>query len=228
MRCLVCHERLAVDIGWSDLFSPPDPDPFCERCRRKLVRIDDDHKCSLCSRKMDVLTDACEDCERWARHPVYGKVLDKNFAIYEYNDELKELIKTLKYSGDYALAGCFQKEMRQTVKKLKGIDLIVPVPLSEQKLKERGFNQTEAFLAEAGILFQPFLQRMNDQGRSQAKKNKRDRHTGQNPFKTDEHVRGQSILIVDDLYTTGTTIRHAAWTLKRAGADRIYSLTIGR
>ncbi|MBM7577761.1 ComF family protein [Jeotgalibacillus terrae] len=162
----------------------------------------------------------------WAKHPNYSDVLISNHSIYEYNDSLKELIKRFKYNGDYALAGCFRQELIEHIKLYKK-SIIIPLPVSSLRLKERGFNQTEALLECAGISYENLLKRI-DTEISQAKKQKAARHKGENPFQTEKVLNGENILLIDDLYTTGTTIRRAASVLKKSGAGEVRSLTIGR
>ncbi|AJD92157.1 hypothetical protein JMA_28400 [Jeotgalibacillus malaysiensis] len=225
MRCLNCHARMFEEIGWSDLFLKRMEDPFCGECRATLVKIEG-VKCEVCSRAMKE-AGICGDCEIWLKHPEYKDVLTSNQSIYQYNPALKDLLKRFKYSGDYALAGCFQKELIELLKPYRKSFIITPLPVSDERLKERGFNQTEALLDCAKIKYEILLTRINTET-SQAKKLKSERHKGDNPFKSIKELNGEKIILVDDLYTTGTTLRRVAQVLKQAGAGEVRSITVGR
>ncbi|MFB1082260.1 ComF family protein [Jeotgalibacillus sp. JSM ZJ347] len=213
------------DICWSDVLFKRVEDPFCDKCRAELVEIEGP-RCKVCSRGME-RDELCGDCEKWAVHPELKDVLTSNISIYQYNPALKEWLKRFKYNGDYALAGCFRKELIETLKPFKKTAIITPVPVSAKRLMERGFNQTEAMLECAGVKYERLLTRQNTET-SQAKKQKHDRHTGENPYTVVKKLNGEQIILIDDLYTTGTTIRRAATVLKKAGAGGIRSVTIGR
>ncbi|MDZ5711467.1 ComF family protein [Jeotgalibacillus haloalkalitolerans] len=225
MRCLYCNGVMLEEIGWTDLFFKRVEDPFCDVCRAELIRLEGPG-CTVCSRGMET-EGICSDCNSWAEDPVFQDALISNHSIYAYNPALKELIKRLKYNGDYALAGCFRKELTDLLKPFKKEAILTPVPVSADRLKERGFNQTEALLECAGIKYEHLLLRRNGEA-AQAKKLKRDRHRGENPFAAIRALDGEPVVLIDDLYTTGTTIRRAAQVLKESGAGEIRSITIGR
>lgn len=225
MRCLNCHSLLFEEIGWSDLFLKRVEGSFCEKCRAELIKIEGS-RCAVCSKGMKE-SGICGDCQSWSKHPEFKEVLSSNESIYQYNPALKELLKRFKYSGDYALAGCFQKDLTEMVMPLVKSAIITPLPVSAERLKERGFNQTEALLNCAKIQYECLLTRKNTEI-SQAKKVKSERHAGVNPFTAIRNLNGEKIVLIDDLYTTGTTVRRAAYALRKAGAGEVRSITIGR
>jgi competence protein ComFC len=104
----------------------------------------------------------------------------------------------------------------------------VPIPLSNERLYERGFNQAEAILVEAGFPPTHLLTRIHSE--KQSKKTRSERiHLPQVFQIFDEiNLEGKMIVLVDDVYTTGSTLRHAAKLLKRAGAHHIQSITLAR
>jgi len=115
------------------------------------------------------------------------------------------------------------------------LDLVVPVPLHRRKFKERGFNQTE-FLAK--IIAKHFnlklvkdnLKRIKST-QTQAKLSKKERAENiKKAFlvKDPDKFQGKSILLVDDVYTTGTTVKEIAKILKRAKAKDVYVFTLAR
>ena len=112
---------------------------------------------------------------------------------------------------------------------------VVSVPLHFNKLRERGFDQS-FILAQAvaevlrlPVLVQP-ISRIRDTP-PQAKKNRKERAKnvhGAFLVKEVEQVRGQDILLVDDVMTTGSTVNEVARVVKRAGANRVHVFTLAR
>lgn len=169
----------------------------------------------------------CYDCMRWENDPEWQGVLERNMSLYRYNEHLKELMARYKYRGDYVLASIFAADIRKAAAEAKP-DLYIPIPLSEARLYERGFNQSEAFLAEAGLPVTHVLSRKHSE--KQSKKSRKERIGQANLFDIQniETIQGKQILLMDDIYTTGSTMRHAAKVLKMAGADKIMSMTVAR
>ena len=129
--------------------------------------------------------------------------------------------------GDYQLGEVFKPAVMDVLSQrfIKKELVVVPVPLSEERLSERGFNQAKV-LAD----FFPFptrgaLKRVH--GEKQAKKTRKERIFTNNPFILIRPIE-KPVLLVDDIYTTGTTIRHAAALLKEHGTPEVYSFTLIR
>lgn len=116
----------------------------------------------------------------------------------------------------------------QTDDSLSSKQLFIPIPLSDERLYERGFNQAEALLVKAGLSPTFVLQRIHTE--KQSKKSRTERIHIQQVFKlTDPYlVKDKMIVLMDDIYTTGSTLRHAAKLLKEAGASSVHSFTIAR
>ena len=115
---------------------------------------------------------------------------------------------------------------------LDGIDFAVPVPLHDERLKERGFNQTEKifedFLAQKNIPLKKILIRRVATPKLY-KYGKADRQKIlKGVFAAIElaDLRGQKVLIVDDIFTTGTTVSECAKVLKELGAEKISVLAL--
>jgi competence protein ComFC len=168
--------------------------------------------------------DLCNDCVRWEDDPEWSGYLDRNVSLFQYNDFLKEVIARFKFRGDYVIAKAFAELIKSELAKLE-YDFLVPIPLSEERLYERGFNQAEALIREAGFTPTPLLTRIHSE--KQSKKSRSERIHVPQVFQVSESLGG-TILLVDDIYTTGSTLRHAAKILKEAGAELIQSLTLAR
>lgn len=230
--CLICHSEIEQEIGWVELLLRTEKQVVCSECRGKLQLIEGE-RCLVCGRPfagMDPLfikEKQCLDCIRWENAAEWKGVLWKNTSLYEYNPFMKEVMARYKYRGDYALASAFADELRKVLGKEKP-DYIVPIPLSEKRLCERGFNQTEALIKTAGYSPSSLLVRVHSE--KQSKKTRDERIHLQQVFRLKEETGflSKHILLIDDIYTTGSTLRHAAIILKQHGAESISSITIAR
>lgn len=104
---------------------------------------------------------------------------------------------------------------------------LVPIPISEQRMAERGFNQVIGLLTVAGLSFQEVLQKEDTQ--KQSEKTRQERLALCQPFSIIEKVAIPSnILLVDDVYTTGATIQFAKQILMKNGAKTVTSFSLAR
>ncbi|MGG3912675.1 ComF family protein [Rossellomorea vietnamensis] len=229
-NCLNCSARVEEVWSWRGLFYR-EPQYLCQECEKRLEKIEG-KRCRGCSRSLEALPsnlvkeDICLDCHRWELDPGWKGILHKNDSLYHYNDFLKEYLAKYKYRGDHALAKAFSHTIKSYLEKIE-YDHIIPIPLSEERLYERGFNQSTALLEESEVRPSHFLTRLHSE--KQSKKNRAERLRQVQVFQLGEcDVEGKSILLFDDIYTTGTTLRHAAKLLKDAGAEEVSSLTLAR
>jgi competence protein ComFC len=227
--CLYCHGKIISTFGWGDLLKASEMELLCKDCLGQLQRIERDH-CDICFRPFTTLEPQyriekrCLDCIRWEEEADYKGILTKNYSLYQYNQFLKEIIAKFKYRGDYELVKIFKKDLRKLIRKINPND-IIPIPLSRERLHERGFNQAEALIVESGYQPKNILTRIHSE--KQSKKSRQDRIHLQQVFQATTSISGK-VILVDDIYTTGSTLRHAAKTLKEAGANEIISITVAR
>ena len=188
---------------------------MCITCSRPLLRMDPQY----------IVNDQCLDCVRWEKDQEWAGTLEKNISVVTYNDFAQEVIARYKYRGDYILAHVFAYLMKKKICTLT-FNVIVPVPLSASRLYERGFNQSEAIIVESGYEPTKLLTRTHTE--KQSKKSRSERIHLPQVFQLETTVFSQHILLIDDIYTTGSTLRHAAKLLKDAGASSVSSLTFAR
>jgi competence protein ComFC len=184
----------------------------------------------MCSRELDreyMTSDLCLDCSRWERDGEWGGYLSKNISLFHYNEYLKDIIAKYKYRGDYALAEVFAPFLKERLKDME-FELVTAIPLSHERLKERGFNQGQALADLIGLHTVETLTRIHTE--KQSKKSRQERISLPQVFQVmqSDLLEHKSILIIDDIYTTGTTLRHAAKALITAGAKEVSSITLAR
>ncbi|WP_417898893.1 phosphoribosyltransferase family protein [Bacillus haimaensis] len=126
------------------------------------------------------------------------------------------------------LANIFKEELKKIFSSHFQNLLVVPIPLSEDRLYERGFNQSLFLARQLNVEIVEALGK-HETGK-QSKKGRSDRVAGENHFYVaqPDAIRDRDIVLLDDIYTTGTTIRMAAKRLKDADAKEISSLTLVR
>ncbi|MFL0364974.1 phosphoribosyltransferase family protein [Pseudobacillus sp. 179-B 2D1 NHS] len=230
--CLLCAEEMSRSLGWRQFFWLEEPPVVCKECRQTFEKIAGE-SCRSCSRPLAMLDPAfvmdgvCLDCLRWEEDPLYQNTLASNYSLYTYNDAMKEFIARFKYRGDYILAKVFANEIKKAAENIVH-DLVIGVPLSKERLYERGFNQAEALAREAGLETLHILERFHSE--KQSKKSRRERLRSSQVFQIREKssICHKKILIIDDIYTTGSTLRQAAFLLKQAGAAEVRALTLAR
>ncbi|WP_226580623.1 ComF family protein [Halobacillus litoralis] len=164
----------------------------------------------------------CRDCLQWQK--TSPGVLDGNKSVYAYNAFAKDFVARWKYRGDYVLLEALQEEIQKGLTGDREKQAVY-VPLSEEREKERGFNQSKAIIQAAGLQPVSLFQRKHSE--KQSKRKKRDRMEAENPFTLIE-TSPDPVLIVDDIYTTGRTVRHMASLLKAGGCPSVSSFTIFR
>jgi competence protein ComFC len=214
ITCLLCHTTFRPLLSFSDLFlSRPYRQSICPDCFSQFEPISAPH-CQICYQP-DV-RGICPDCTL-CPDPIPHR------ARYHYNAFAKDYFQRYKFQGDFRLRSAFNSVLRQT---LKG-QQIVPIPVSSQRLQERGFNQLTGFLNSAQL---PYLELLDKKETAhQSHLTRQERLATDNPFslKTGAHIPKQ-LIIFDDIYTTGTTLKHAAETLKNAGCPHVSTFSLFR
>lgn len=224
-KCLICKEPVAAHFGWTEFLGLGKEKLICTDCEAKFEKIGGT-LCNGCGREWP--DSVCPDCERWEENTDYKGVLKYNRSVYHYNSFMKEVLALYKFRGDAVLANIFKEEL----KRIHGAHfqklLVVPIPLSEERLYERGFNQSLLLAKQLDVEIVEALSK-HETGK-QSKKGRSDRVAGENHFYVaqPDAIRDRNIVLLDDIYTTGTTIRMAAKRLKDAGAKEISSLTLVR
>ncbi|NRD76676.1 ComF family protein [Bacillus sp. BRMEA1] len=230
--CLICFQPIRSPIGWKSIFSMDKKLYICQDCLKKMEPITGE-TCKICSRKLQCLDekfrsgDLCYDCFRWENDENWRGLLTKNHSLFLYNDFLKEVIARFKFRGDYILVKVFIEFFKKKLGELEA-DIFVPIPLSKERLYECGFNQAAALLKESDLPESEILTRTHSE--KQSKKSRDDRIHLRQIFqlKPSFPFQGKRVILIDDIYTTGSTLRQAAKLLKDAGAERVESVTIAR
>lgn len=224
--CLLCQQEIITEINWRNIFAIKEETVICASCKKQYKRITGS-RCSRCSRPIKDIV--CSDCIKWETFYQGNDPLTKNVSIYEYDEHMKDFITKWKYRGDYILAEIFREPFRQAFRQHFANRVndyaIVPIPLSEERLNVRAFNQ--AYMLASFLSAEPIECFIRIHNEKQSKKTRYERLMTKNPFTLKERIKKPTIL-VDDIYTTGRTLRHAASLLRASGCPKVYSYTLIR
>ncbi len=133
-----------------------------------------------------------------------------------------------KFAGDYRLWTVFAAEFTAAVRQLTAA-VVVPIPVTQATMATRGFNQVTALLD--GVDWTPCLQNRAVKKVAQSQKHRQERLQTPQPFTLSDSskaVAGKRVLLVDDVYTTGRTLYHAADLIYQAGAASVISISLAR
>ncbi len=209
----------------------PCKEGICPTCRDKIDKLTvREPKCFCCGKPIpDPQKEFCHDCE------THAHAFDRGMALYVHKDPVKRSLYRFKYEGERAFAEIYAKEAAHMygplIQSLQ-VQALVPVPLHPRRQRERGYNQAEVLSRQLGaILHLPVAPEAVIRTRyTYAQKNlgeKSRRRNLKGAFLAAPAPRGlASVLVVDDIYTTGSTIDGVAQALKNAGVEKIYFLTI--
>lgn len=219
--------------------------PVCPDCLASIHPVQG-HICSICGERV-LSTFAEPDEDGLRRCPVCRRVdrpFERAVAYGSYDGALRELIHLLKYGGVRPASKVLGRMLADAIAPLNscfgpGRILVIPVPLFRGKRRQRGFNQAEMILSDAvRILSAPLrfelrtdlLARTRDTHSQIGLTSHQRRENMRGAFKVmrAEEVTGREVLLVDDVYTTGTTVSECAKVLRRAGAAKVWVATAAR
>jgi competence protein ComFC len=231
-KCIYCNKP--ADQGVWEIHSA-----LCHTCQSNISWIRD-VKCHICGR-----FEECLDCIK--RKDAYFII---NRSAVKYSNEMRNWLARYKYRGDEALLPLFIEMLRFPYEKLlnevlvtthKKFDLIAYIPISAERLVERGFNQAKQFAEGLGKIYNipvHSLLRRSYHTEKQSYKSREQRledMKGVFIYNKDESVKQLSqtykqlnILLIDDVYTTGSTLNHCASVIREHLNAQVYGLTWAR
>ena len=223
-RCIFCELPLLLEE--TDL---------CRACTKKIEPLKSP-TCLKCAHPMapyEGRGSVCSSCRSERPH------FDRGFALTGYAEPIRQLFHQIKFQKKLWLLGLFSRllEHSSIAHELNRYDLLIPVPLDWWRERQRGFNQA-ALIAE-------MLKRSGGNPKLQITRciQKKKRTPPQSKLRRDERlknlngvfqlknsrlIRGKHILLVDDIFTTGSTINECAKLLKANGAEHVDFFSIAR
>jgi ComF family protein len=206
---------------------------LCPQCAQEVEPVPLP-QCTRCGRPQPKATMRCADC---ARHPQDPLTLTRAAALHLH--PLRQAIHELKYQARPELAPLLARYL-SAVYALEPwcslpepITAVVPIPLHSQRKEERGYNQAE-LLAENFSNFQhlpmqpTWIERRRETRQQVGLASSERQSNVEGAFYATPAVANQRLLLIDDVYTTGATLRACAAAALAAGAQAVYGLTLAQ
>ena len=222
LRCPVCDKP----VPYCDR-----QDGICKECIRKLPFINSD-RCYKCGRQLfSGEKEWCEDCIKTEKLHVYKS----GMSLCSYDDVMRESIYRIKYGGrrEYAVTyGWIMAKKFRDVLEQWNADCIVPVPLHPKRQRERGYNQASILARTFGKacnipVYENCVMRICNTPPLKSMTPFQRQNNLKKAFKIGRNdVKLGITVVIDDIYTTGSTIDAISKVLIEAGASQVYFLTL--
>ncbi len=202
----------------------------CSRCEQTPIYIGRNSLCLTCLSPIAEGETHCGNCI--LKPPPFQQFL----SCVEYDNEIRTSLHRYKFRGRSDLHSAFSKLLveRLTQDGVTNFDAIVPVPLSKKRYRERGYNQSALIARDIAAHFSvpcietALIRNRDTVPQSSLRYQYREFNVrGAFFLKNPEAVRGKHVLLVDDIFTTGATVRDASRALKNA-AGRITVCTVAK
>ena len=220
MKCLLCNDWIESVPKLRDLITFNQREEYsCVSCKNQFKKLSKE-RCQNCNKELH--RDTCIDCKLWMKKGY----IPKHLAIYRYEENMKEYFSRYKFIGDYCLRKIFQQEIKANLKSfLKKGYILVPVPLSEERLEERGFNQVKGLLE--GIPYKNIFEKREIE--KQSSRTREERLSQDNSFSLKKGIELPSkIIIIDDIYTTGSTLYQMVKLLDDLDVKEVLTFSLAR
>lgn len=211
--CIVCDDEI----------NGKNPYGLCDKCYKKLEFIGE--KCCIrCGKPSENEAKYCLLCQNETRY------FDTARSAVKYKGNVQKLILEYKFHNKRYLAKYLAKFIEYTVEEY-GIkyDIVVPIPLSKSREKERKYNQVSEMLRHTKL--SPVVEvltktRDNERQSLMAGKERRDNVLGVYAVTDKAAVKGKHVLLVDDIITTGATVNEASRVLMASGAQSVTAVSV--
>ncbi len=201
---------------------------WCNNCQRNIILLSKPY-CDICGIPLHGKTGLCLDCQR--ERPCYRKL--RSWSAFD--GPIQTALHGLKYRHNIGLGDALAQQLSSFVAGLNwAVDLVVPVPLGQKRLSERGYNQVcliaRPLSLSMCIAYAPDALTRERETRSQVGLTKSERHINvRGAFHAKQtRVKGRVTLLIDDVATTGSTLSSCAAALYAAGAQDVFAVTIAR
>lgn len=206
---------------------------LCSICRNQFVFID--RGCSVCGRGL--LEDTLDSeqiirCAQCIKHPHYFK---KSISVLSYEGNIRNLIHRFKYSDHSHMYKMFGRLMVKTIRDydFEYVDLVVPIPLHLNRLKKRGYNQAELLASYIGkeldlkVDSKALVRQKETSAQNKLSKSDRAKNI-EGVFNISDNFDflQKKILLIDDIYTTGSTVDECSKVMLEHGAGEIFVATL--
>lgn len=200
--------------------------------------------CPFCDEVIEPFSEVCKECEVRSYELLDNSIddyfhfaFDDVISVYEYKDIVRDGIKRFKFNSLKENGKFFAGKIAELVKLHydQNIDYVIAVPMSNENKKLRGYNQAEVLAKHiAKKINVPFADnalkkvKANQIQHKLAKAERQQNVKGVFEFSENIDIEGKTILLVDDIITTGATLDECSCVLKLAGVTHVYCATIAK
>lgn len=217
LRCIVCEKEIPAGSKYC----------MCEECF-KTFPFNNGRICVRCGAPINNEALYCLECQNYTRGFDFAR------SSLNYTGDAKRLVLGLKFKNNRWIAKYFAQMLYDTyMENALDAEIVIPVPISYKREKQRGFNQSYLLakpLAEKlGLPLHKDIIIKTKDNKQQAKlglSERRKNVVGAYEIARREFVKGKKVLLVDDILTTGSTMSEVARRLKIAGATAVYGLAV--
>ncbi len=216
-RCPVCHGLLQ---GRGRV---------CPGCRKKLIYIKEP-RCKKCGKQLESREqEYCRDCQR------YSHAFTQGGAVFAYDDVMSRSLYRFKYHNRREYAGFYAEEMYRVFGRMLNRwnpQVILPVPIHRSKKRRRGYNQAELVAKELGRLThipvdtKSLIRIVNTVPQKELSRSDRRKNLKSAFCYNSQGSVYETVLLIDDIYTTGATLDAISEILRQNGVKKIFFLTI--
>lgn len=216
-NCIVCDKEIPKGSKYC----------LCEQCI-KTFPFNNGRICVKCGSPVDNEATYCIDCQNNTKH------FDFVRSSVVYEKDAKNLVLAMKFNNNRWIAKHFAEMLFDTYNQNHlDAEIIIPVPLSYKREKQRGYNQAHLLVKSlAQKLNLPLADDVvykvvdNKQQSTLSARERRENVKGVYSLQNASIVKGKKVLLVDDILTTGSTLSEISRLLKKAGAIAIYGLVV--
>lgn len=189
-----------------------------------------DSICNKCYKKLEIVAKS----EKYK-----SKSFNEHIYLFKYEGKIRNLIIDYKFNDKAYLSNFFTKIIIKNEKicgKIKSYDIIIPVPIHKKRKNERGYNQSELIarkisknIHELELVTNSLIKEKNTVAQSTLTKEQR-KQNAKKVYKliNKEKIQNKKVILLDDIYTTGSTTEECSKILKQNGAKEILVLTIAK
>lgn len=228
LSVLTSRVNASVFVPMLDIVFPP----VCRVCDRLFHEPDERRVCDECWSQLKPVNPGVQTWQERADAFSANGWVDDFMACYLFEKEgvFQRLVHLIKYDGMKTLAVRLGRDIGIRIRqhsRMSGAGFVIPVPLHRVKERERGFNQS-AYLSKGislvtGQKVEPGLLQRKRYTSSQTRLTIDERKANVNDAFHTRPVKGKSIILVDDVMTTGATIEACARVLKQSGASEVFA-----
>lgn len=198
---------------------------------KKLLRsLIFDCRCPLCNAEVNTEEYLCKKCMQKLKEMSFVKQRDGIYFFYYYQD-IKKVILDFKFRNRKNLSKELKKFIEKGIKEIiekEKIDFVIPIPISDKRKIERGFNQVEEILKSCEIKYEIVIRKKDTRFMyGLHDKESREKNISE-AFYIPMDIKNKKILLVDDIITTGSTMKEMKKTLIESGSGEVifFSLAV--